>query len=84
MLIRGFYFEGFNLSHPKPPRSSESFFNQVESEMRNASYKLSAKDGAKAVVKLLQNRISDGEMSDAISSLPEKLRDIVTGISLDD
>jgi uncharacterized protein (DUF2267 family) len=52
--------------------------------MRNASYKLSAKDGAKAVVKLLQNRISDGEMSDAISSLPEKLRDIVTGISLDD
>lgn len=84
MLIRGLYFEGFDLSHPKPGRSSRGFFIHVENEMRNASYKIYAKDGAKAVIKLLQKRISDGELSDVLCSLPEKLRDIVTDLSLED
>lgn len=84
MLIRVFYFERFDLSHPKPGRSSEVFFNQIEKEMRNASFKIPVKDGAKAVVKLLENRISAGEMSDVLSSLPEKLRNIVTGTSFED
>lgn len=83
MLIRGFYFEGYDLSHKRPERSSESFFNQIENEMRNASFIIPARDGAKAVVKLLQNKISDGEFSDVISSLPEKLRDIITDRSVE-
>lgn len=44
---------------------------------------ISSGDGAKAVVKLLQNKISDGEFSDIISSLPDKLRDIITDRSVE-
>jgi len=77
MLVRGFYFEGYDLSHAKPRRDNESFFNSIAREMRKVSMKVSPKHAAQAVLILLENKISAGEFSDVVQSLPKKLRKII-------
>lgn len=77
MLIRGFYFEGYDLSHPKPKRDNESFFNRIAQEMQKVSMKIPPKTAAQAVLILLENKISTGEFNDVVQSLPKKLRKII-------
>lgn len=77
MLIRGFYFEGFDLSHPHPKRDNENFFNRISQEMRKVSFAIAPEHAAQSVLILLENKISAGEVSHVVNSLPKKLRKII-------
>lgn len=77
MLIRGFYFEGYDLSHPRPQRANASFFNQIDDEMGKVGFRVSPEHAAQSVLVLLEEKISEGEYSDVVHSLPKKLRKII-------
>ncbi len=70
MLIRGFYYEGWNPSKtPTGERNLETFLDHVAGNL------VPAVDGdpaevARAVFKVLQNHVTAGEIQDVRSNLP--------------
>lgn len=73
-LIRGIYYEGWKPSiTPKKIHTKDEFLENIENELRNATNRIDSELAAKAVFKLLSEKISDGEISDIKSELPNKL-----------
>lgn len=69
MLIRGFYYEGWNPSkNPTGERDRESFVNRVAENL--SSVDGDPEEVTRAVFQLVQNRITDGEVEDIKSNLP--------------
>lgn len=79
MLIRGMYFEGWNPSKkPSRIRKKDEFVDLVTKNF--TSYDLGEfldpEDIVRAVLKVLWNHISEGEIEDVIRSLPDDLREL--------
>lgn len=76
MIIRGFYYEGYQPSKtPTKERTRQAFFDTIRDKTR----RIEALDPAVAVgcvFKLLSHRISEGEISDIRHVLPEELREM--------
>jgi uncharacterized protein (DUF2267 family) len=74
MLIRGFYYEGWD-PKAKPPkeRHVDQFLARIAREFRSDDL-LEAARMASAVFALLRMRIADGEIEDVKSVLPEEVR----------
>lgn len=77
MLVRGFYYEGWNPSHtPVAERKRHEFLGHVAGQLRD--------DGAdpeqisRAVFKVLTKHVSQGEINDVRQSLPEPIRTLWT------
>jgi len=76
MLIRGFYYEGWDpMSKPLKIRRREEFLDRITSEMAYANDK-DPEEVARAVFTLLVQRISDGEIEDVKQILPADIRDL--------
>jgi uncharacterized protein (DUF2267 family) len=74
MLMRGFYYEGWDPSgKPVKERHVEHFLAWIAAEFRSDDI-LEAERMARAVFALLKRRITDGEIEDVKSVLPEELR----------
>lgn len=74
MLIRGCYYEGWTPGgKPVRERHQEEFLAHIKSAFRN-SEGVDAEKVARAVLKVLAKRISDGEVGDVKNILPEELR----------
>jgi uncharacterized protein (DUF2267 family) len=81
MLVRGLYFEGWNPSRtPKENRSQESFLSRVDEALERALWNeeidLDAEQAARAVLRVLSERVSDGEIAQVQHVLPEPVRDL--------
>lgn len=76
MLIRGLYFEGFDLSPPDNDRTLDSFYETIRQHLRNASFNVDVESATKAVFNLLNERISAGEMTHVKNMLPEEIREV--------
>jgi uncharacterized protein (DUF2267 family) len=76
MLIRGFYYEGWDpTSKPLRIRHREQFLARITTELAYAD-DTDPEDIARAVFTLLVQRISDGEIEDVKHVLPADIRDL--------
>jgi uncharacterized protein (DUF2267 family) len=75
MLIRGFYYEGWDpTGKPLKERHREEFLTHINEELR--PYEIDAEQAARAVFLVLANRISEGEIQDIEHVLPREIRDL--------
>ncbi len=76
MLIRGFYFEGWNpAGKPIKYRTKEEFLWPIREALRNDP-EVNPEAVAHAVYRVLCHRISEGELSDIRNILPKALREM--------
>lgn len=76
MLIRGVYYEGWNPSAtPVKQRSAEEFVMTVHQSLRNATTTIDAQGAVKAVFRLLNEKVTQGEIEDVRQMLPRDLQD---------
>jgi uncharacterized protein (DUF2267 family) len=74
MLIRGFYYEGWDpTGKPVRERHKEDFLARIEHEL-TGGYPIDAEFIARAVFRLLAQRVSDGEIEDVKHILPSEVR----------
>ncbi len=81
MLVRGIYFEGWNpASTSEQDRSRERFLDQVEAALEralwNEEYPIDAEQAARAVLRVLSDRVSGGEISQMRRTMPKSIRDL--------
>ena len=76
MLIRGFYFEGWNLKgKPRKERHKEDFFEHVEKAFKRDPL-VSPRRVTRAVFKVLAKHVSAGEIEDIKHIMPKDLREL--------
>ena len=74
MLVRGFYYEGWNpTGKPLKERHQEDFLAHVKSHFKNDDRVVPEKV-VRAVFKLLAKHVSQGEIEDVAHTLPGELR----------
>lgn len=76
MLIRGLYFEGWDpREKPQRDKDQKDFFNYFKSYFSEETDE-EIKKMVKAVFKVLDNKISQGEIKDVRENLPSHIRKI--------
>jgi uncharacterized protein (DUF2267 family) len=81
MLVRGLYFEGWNPTNAlAEDRSRESFLSRTEHALEralwNEDHRIDAEQAARAVLRVLSDRISSGEVEHVRHVLPESIREL--------
>lgn len=77
MLIRGFYYEGWDpTGKPEKLRHREEFLERIAEYFVRAGDPVHPEPVARAVFSVLVQRISDGEIEDVKHILPEELRSL--------
>ena len=81
LLVRGVYFEGWDPSQtPTQERSRDSFLAHTEHAMERALWNedtdISPEKAARAVLRVLSDRVSEGEMQQVRHVMPEPVRDL--------
>jgi len=79
MLVRGIYFEGWNPSNtPAEDRSLESFLSRTEHALEralwNEDHSIDTVHAARAVLRVLSDHVSPGEIDQVRHVLPEHVR----------
>jgi uncharacterized protein (DUF2267 family) len=75
MLITGLYYQGWSpTGKPTEERRINEFLDRVDRELRNRSMVIDAETAVRSVFRVLQKRVSDGEIKDVISILPGELK----------
>jgi uncharacterized protein (DUF2267 family) len=73
MLIRGFYYEGWDpTGKPVKERHRDEFLARIQGEL--ARYEIDPEQVARAVFLVISNRISEGEIEDVEHVLPKEIR----------
>jgi uncharacterized protein (DUF2267 family) len=76
MLIRGFYYEGWDpTGKPLRERHKEEFLARIEQQFRDDE-SVDTEQVARAVFTVLSNRVSEGEIEDVKHVLPTELREL--------
>jgi uncharacterized protein (DUF2267 family) len=76
MLIRGFYYEGWDpTGKPLRVRQKEQFLARIEQQFRGDDG-INAERLARAVFTVLAKRVSEGEIEDVKHILPAEIRDL--------
>ncbi len=81
LLVRGIYFEGWNPAHlRRQDRSRERFLAHVETAMEralwNEEYPIDTEEATRAVLRILSDRISEGEMDQIRQAMPARVREL--------
>ena len=77
MLVRGFYYEGWDpTAKPLKRRHKEAFLAYIASEFNNDD--VDPEQAARAVFALLAKRVTTGEIEDVKHILPAELRELWT------
>jgi uncharacterized protein (DUF2267 family) len=80
LLVRGIYFEGWNPSNTPQDRSLESFLSHTEHALEralwNEEHGIETEHAARAVLRVLSERISAGEIEQVRHVLPERIREL--------
>ncbi len=75
-LLRGYYFEGWKLGGKNlKERHLKEFLKHVEDEI-SPDPDLDPEEVARAVFKVLSNRVTRGEIKDIVNILPKEVREI--------
>lgn len=74
VLIRGLYFEGWTLrTQPHPIRDRAAMIARVETELGPDRH-LDPVDVLRAVIHVIVEHVTDGEIQDVLATLPEPIR----------
>jgi uncharacterized protein (DUF2267 family) len=74
MLIRGLYYEGWDPAHvPANYRTREEFLASIHQSFQRVDENVDCEQILKAVLTTLARRVSEGELQDIKSSLPEDI-----------
>lgn len=81
MLVRGIYFEGWAPSKtPEKDRSRERFLGRVEAALERSMWNeprpIDTEAAARAVLSVLTDRVSAGEMDQVRHVMPERVREL--------
>ncbi len=78
MLIRGFYYEGWDpTGKPLKERHKEDFLRHIERYFKTTRQgEVDAERIARAVFRVLARRVSKGEIEDIVHILPRELREL--------
>lgn len=76
MLVRGFYYEGWEPAHKQVKIKSKEDFLAHVAELMPADPELDSERVARAVFELLFKRISKGEVQHIKGSLPKEIREL--------
>jgi uncharacterized protein (DUF2267 family) len=75
MLIRGIYYEGYRpAGKPERLRSRGQFLQKVSEHLGKAE--LPADEAVRAVLKVLQKHVANGEIEDVKRSLPQEIQSL--------
>lgn len=75
MLVRGFYYEGYRPGAvPSKDRTRDDFLAHIQSEGFAKDLSIDIEKVTRAVIGVLEKRISDGEMEDVFRAMPEDIR----------
>lgn len=81
MLIRGFYYEGWNPSDKPIKFDKDGFLSSIRERFVSAPIRVSdAERITQAVFRVLDRRISDGEIEDIKAALPRDLQQFWEGL----
>src|SRR5919106_3085314 len=76
MLVRGFYYEGWDpVGKPNKTRSKDEFLAPIHEQFRGDP-EVDPERVARAVFKVLANRVTEGEIQDVRSMFPKDLADL--------
>jgi uncharacterized protein (DUF2267 family) len=76
MLIRGFYYEGWDpTDKPLRQRHIEQFLSRIEAYLRSSD-PVDVEQIARAVFSVLASQVSSGEIEDVQHVLPEEIRSL--------
>ena len=76
MLIRGLYYEGWDpTGKPQKVRHKEAFLTSIRDHFRNDP-RVNAEQVARAVLKVLTQHVSEGEIADVKHLFPTELREL--------
>ena len=76
MLIRGFYYEGWDpTGKPEKIRQREQFLSRIGQQFKGDN-SVDPEQVARAVFTVLAKRVSEGEIEDVKQVLPEEIRDL--------
>ena len=82
MLVRGFYFEGWDPSRaPNNEETAEQFFASVEESLRNARLDLDTEEATRAVFDFLERKLGAGQMGHVRDQLPKEVQALWSGRS---
>jgi uncharacterized protein (DUF2267 family) len=81
MLVRGIYFEGWRPSTtPEAERTRARFLSRVESELKaamwNEAFPLDPEEATRAVLRVLAQHISGGEIDQVRQTMPKHVREL--------
>jgi uncharacterized protein (DUF2267 family) len=72
MLLRGLYFEGWQLAHrPLRPHSRREVLAIMEEHLGDSM--LDPEESLKAVIRLIERHVSGGELNDVCATLPQSM-----------
>ena len=72
MLVRGFYYEGWDPPHKRRRRHADDFLAMMDRELRDAP-NVNAEDAARASIKVLVKRLPPGEIDQVLAQLPKEI-----------
>jgi uncharacterized protein (DUF2267 family) len=73
MLVRGFYYEGWRPAGPRGKEQTiEEFVDRVKRELANDP-QINAEEATRAVFRLIDRHVSEGEMRDIRGNLPSAI-----------
>ena len=76
MLVRGFYYEGWQPNHvPVRDHSKEQFLEHVRQGYRDDSW-VDVEEITRSVFRVLTKHVTAGEIDDVRGCLPESIRDL--------
>jgi uncharacterized protein (DUF2267 family) len=80
MLIRGLFFEGYQVTGKPQKYHADEFLARVEHEVRSAGGG-NAERAVRAVLTVLQNHVAGGEIEEIIDELPKDIRRLWPDVS---
>jgi uncharacterized protein (DUF2267 family) len=80
MLMRGFYYEGWDpTDKPLKLRTREEFLARIERELKGAGEGFAPEPFARAVFAVLEQHLTEGEIRHLKGSMPQTLRELWSG-----
>lgn len=79
MLVRGFYYEGWNPAQtPRKQRHLEEFLDSI-AEYYPLDADIDPEEATRVTFQVLQKRVTEGEIEDVRAMLPPELREVWEG-----
>lgn len=75
VMVRGFYFEGYNLNDKPEKYNAEGFLNIIKDSF-SGNEDINPESAFKAVLNLLYGHVSKGEMDDIYGGMPKDIKQL--------